>query len=1713
MIVGGALGGPVGAVVQAAEDIDARNELPPPPDAPPDLNAVAEVLTDPEEDTDQPDLTGFGSAARESIPPPLPPSPTEQVSATVLGKDAAELRQQEAIATGQPVPIEELERTQQEQRAWLEENYPEAPESPTPDAVEAPLTPEEGQDTTQTPEGLVAVDPDTYERLADEPVREGWVGYQDPETLQTFQVPEGSTPEIIQARLQEVRAEESDAYRQAREEQLERELMQERFDQNVQTELAAKGLLSTSEPTVPSETPILQKDLLTSEGPEVLWNDVDRLKFQLDRQEMNLKRAQAGTLKDTDGAPVSPQDLENGVKALRDRYNELKGKIVVAKDAFKGMNRAKPAPEGGAVGGQGGRRMSWERINAGIYRRGKFEIERSPSGLWDLYEYRPERGRGEWYNDYETLKDAKEAAEAESQQADATQSDIGSSVPDGMQRGSSEQGSTQIPQAVYELGQAIYRKGMAFADWSRQMVRHLGSQIRPFLADLWSSVVSGVNSLSPAGRRFKRSGSVGRQSPKEVYDVFSEDLRASKTDTKPNEDFGEADKQAVRDAYAELQAETGFAGVSIADVMERAGFPLTNQNKGLLMQMYRDGEITSLNMGDWSLSDSRKRAWGVRNNGDIFLTVTMPQGMRRSAPTPEGGSLGSQGGRRQPQPPPLPVTDEQRTFSVMNAKTDEARMKMGLPPAMAPARIKFGAVWDEAMAIIAQNPDAGQELTTSLALRPRVITPVESAILTHESIRLDTAYERALDVVNQSATEGELEANRNKMNRIGEEAQILFDVTRSVGTLAGQNLAARKLLVNQDLTLSRMVKQTRAAQNGQPLSEKQQKDIEELHKKLKATEDELKRLQEKESKQEAANTFSAMMKELKADRKEAVKSGKTVTDFLNEQAEKARERLRSKMARTSAGVDPTILVDVAIIGASHIANGINTAAEFANRIVQEFGEEFRPYIPEIFKQSQEFHDANSKAFNVETKTPTQPTPQEILKEATTELDPRVVFELARAYVRSGMTKMEEVMDRIHQDLLPLIPGLEVRDVRDAFSGYGKVTYPSKAEDLVKLREMKVLARLTSQLEDVLRRQAPLRTGPQRDKLTADARILQKQINDLMRKYNIRSVDPLQQLKTSREAVKARLRNEIEELERAISTNTRRPANRNPLQYDAEMKALRDQRDKLKARYEELFPRQPLTPEQRIAAQLKALDKSIAEEEQMLREGTLKRPAKQQGPMTPEVENKKMELMALRQLRSDLLDALKPKRTQQEIALERDKKNIRKRITQLQEKLAKGDYSTAPKKEPAMDREKRQLQYDYQKLREEYLKGVNEAAMNAQGPIRKAFRRGAEVLNVSRAILTSADFSGVLRQGGFIAFGNPARASKALPVMFKSFFFDKVSSDAKEDIRKRANYPLYQASKLYLADDAPASLSQMEEAYMSRWINMLPRWTLVGPVARGSQRAYVTFLNRLRADSFDAMASSLAIGGKPTLEESRAIANFINVATGRGDLGKLAGAGVALNTAFFAPRYVLSRFQLLAGQPFYGGNARTRKLIAKEYAKYLIGVGTVVALLSAMGDDDDPPLETDPRSSDFLKVRYGNTRMDPLSGLLQVTTLIARVTSGEMKTGKGTIVPIRGEKIPFGTGDTSAVIGRFLRTKLSPALGTTVDLVTGKNVVGEVVTPKEAALHMMVPISVGEIKETIEEQGVATGTAMGLLSMFGIGLQTYKPRAEKAEKKAYEASKY
>jgi len=451
-------------------------------------------------------------------------------------------------------------------------------------------------------------------------------------------------------------------------------------------------------------------------------------------------------------------------------------------------------------------------------------------------------------------------------------------------------------------------------------------------------------------------------------------------------------------------------------------------------------------------------------------------------------------------------------------------------------------------------------------------------------------------------------------------------------------------------------------------------------------------------------------------------------------------------------------------------------------------------------------------------------------------------------------------------------------------------------------------------------------------------------------------------------------------------------------------------------------------------------------------------------------------------------------TQLKSSLDELKKRMSTRIAELQDKLAKGDFSKKERRPIKQDAEAVRLTFQLDKAKREFHEALMQDRLARRSRAKKIFAGAAEVVNSARAILTSIDLSAVLRQGGFVALGHPLRAAKIFPDMLKAMVSKEQQHRVMQEIANRPNAPLYRSSKLYLSDQA-GRLSQMEEAYMSRWAEKIP-----GVAA--SQRAYVTFLNRLRADSFDAMSASLSRGETPTPLEAKAIANFVNKATGRGSFGGTDTANVALNTVFFSPRYLASRFQLLAGQPLYGGTARTRKAVASEYARFLAGVGVVYTLGLVAGGK----VEDDPRSSDFGKMRFGNSRVDPLTGLLQITTLLSRLGSGQTKNTHGKVVQIRDagrKKVPFGGTTAMDILARFFRSKLSPSVGLGVDVATGKDFSGQKVTAGSVAARTLTPISAQDIYQAMKSEGVPEGTILGLLAIFGMGVQTYddkkKPR--------------
>jgi hypothetical protein len=428
--------------------------------------------------------------------------------------------------------------------------------------------------------------------------------------------------------------------------------------------------------------------------------------------------------------------------------------------------------------------------------------------------------------------------------------------------------------------------------------------------------------------------------------------------------------------------------------------------------------------------------------------------------------------------------------------------------------------------------------------------------------------------------------------------------------------------------------------------------------------------------------------------------------------------------------------------------------------------------------------------------------------------------------------------------------------------------------------------------------------------------------------------------------------------------------------------------------------------------------------------------------------------------------------------------IKAQIADLTRQLETGEIKMpVPREKKVLTKRIEQLIYERDKAKADVKREI-EKKKKSKGFFETVV---GEPFDEVRAWWTTGEFSQVLRQGGFEAIANPQDAAKSIMPMLKAFQdpvfahkFDLAIRPGNETSRPRAME--YEKVGLHLPDPEISSVrKRAEEAFQSdlpvtRAISRLTKIP-IDKLPEKFGRAYISYLNMRRVFRYDALADTLPKGGEPTLEEGKAIAGFINAATGRGDLGTLNAAAKSLNAIFFAPRYVISRFEMileplraLAAQPLnptiraynkatgksvkemephmWGGSADTDKVIAKEYAKYAAGLAVIYAAASQIPGVE---IESDPHSSDFGVLRIGDTRLDMLSGFKQVAVLMAKTSPKFM--GGGKIKSLKtGEHKEMGASDWIRTVSQFGRSKLSPLTGTALNLMLGEDLVGDAVKP-------------------------------------------------------------
>jgi hypothetical protein len=373
--------------------------------------------------------------------------------------------------------------------------------------------------------------------------------------------------------------------------------------------------------------------------------------------------------------------------------------------------------------------------------------------------------------------------------------------------------------------------------------------------------------------------------------------------------------------------------------------------------------------------------------------------------------------------------------------------------------------------------------------------------------------------------------------------------------------------------------------------------------------------------------------------------------------------------------------------------------------------------------------------------------------------------------------------------------------------------------------------------------------------------------------------------------------------------------------------------------------------------------------------------------------------------------------------------------------------------------------------------------------RQLFDWASKIAGSSRSAKSTADLSMGGRQGLFVAGRNPVEWAEA----------------NKESVKYAANKKYYKEEMSKIHDDEWGQLidgrdsgvltggASHEEAYAGS--DVLKQVKGVGDVVEASERAYTGGLTKLRKDII--VKSFKAYGDTP--EEvmkvlgPKGVDGLIEVGrtlTGRG--GK-AGGWVAknhgiLNEALFSPKLWASRLEPLNPMFWKRIGPAGRKVALENYGSFAVVAGLVLSAAVAAGAQ----VETDPRSSDFLKIKVGDTRYDILGGFQQNLVFLARQATGETKSSTSGVITKYGER-----GGPNRLTAGFdlVRNKANPVVGAAANIWEGTDKAGNKVNPLTEIGQLFVPISIQGTYHGIQDDGLK-GALKNSPDIVGIGSQTY-----------------
>ena len=617
--------------------------------------------------------------------------------------------------------------------------------------------------------------------------------------------------------------------------------------------------------------------------------------------------------------------------------------------------------------------------------------------------------------------------------------------------------------------------------------------------------------------------------------------------------------------------------------------------------------------------------------------------------------------------------------STKRAFTDAARAARGEEPTGVITKPAIDALKEGALAELARNKDAGRELVREIigATGQPEITPEKEALLAMHRRTLQNEIEMQSDrAMDENLTPEQREIANERWDDLEQEITELEDATNRTGSAWSNWGRIRMQETLRDFSFAMLTKRARKAKGGEQLTRDERAELKAqadkiaaLHEQELARRTELANIEREEAvaaafqqgKAEAAKEAEEnqpdplimehsrqFVAKLRAKYSPAVRS--VMGLFDKGIGSKAAGESDVKMSLAPDPEKPEWFTKVVQAGVIQMADKKLSKEKWLASLKVLTGDtegNLDPYADELWSASRAIIEADIAADTEESKRVKatkmkrnaskeqliEGMAERVAEDGDTSNLGRYLKKLAVKLIESGVDTREALVDAMHDSVKDIDPSLTREAVMDLWSDYGKFRPATTDEVKVKAAQLRGEVQQVRKLMDMEKGLAAKLTGIGRVEPSAEHRKLTKQVEDAKRRGGFTITDPARQLKTALDAIQARLKNEIADMDYAIATRKPLAEHKNAITYDAQTKALKAQRDAKKAEYEKLFPKDTAAAD--LAAISRALDRSIAELSEQIKSGDLY-PSKQGRSLTsPEIEAKRARIEALRDERTVL----------------------------------------------------------------------------------------------------------------------------------------------------------------------------------------------------------------------------------------------------------------------------------------------------------------------------------------------------------------------------------------------------------------------------------------------------------------------------------------------